>query len=75
MGLGRLLCRSDLQKQVDESVAKGAKIACGGKIPDGPGAFYPATVLTDVAPGQPAYDAELLGPVASVIRAQDAEDA
>lgn len=67
--------RDDLQKQVDESVSKGAKIACGGKIPDGPGAFYPATVLTDVAPGQPAYDDELFGPVASVIRAKDDEDA
>ena len=46
----------------------------GGKIPDGPGAFYPATVLTNVAPGQPAYDEELFGPVASVIRAKDDED-
>ena len=67
--------RGDLQDQVDESVEKGAKIACGGQIPDGPGAFYPATVLTEVAPGQPAYDDELFGPVASVIRASDDEDA
>ena len=67
--------REDVQKQVDQSVEKGAKIACGGKIPDGPGAFYPATVLVDVAPGQPAYDDEIFGPVASVIRAQDDEDA
>ena len=67
--------RDDLQEQVDKSVANGAKIACGGKIPDGPGAFYPATVLTEVAPGQPAYDDELFGPVASVIRAKDDEDA
>ena len=67
--------RGDLQEQVDKSVANGAKIACGGAIPDGPGAYYPATVLTDVAPGQPAYDDELFGPVASVIRAKDDEDA
>lgn len=67
--------RSDLQDQVDKSVANGAKIACGGSIPDGPGAYYPATILTDVAPGQPAYDDELFGPVASVIRAKDDEDA
>jgi succinate-semialdehyde dehydrogenase/glutarate-semialdehyde dehydrogenase len=67
--------REDVQKQVEQSVEKGAKIACGGKIPDGPGAFYPATVLVDVAPGQPAYDDEIFGPVASVIRAQDDEDA
>ena len=67
--------RKTLQEQVDESVEKGAKIACGGTIPEGPGAFYPATVLTDVAPGQPAYDDELFGPVASVIKAKDDEDA
>ena len=67
--------RGDLQEQVDKSVSNGAKIACGGSIPDGPGAFYPATVLTDVQPGQPAYDDELFGPVASVIRAKDDEDA
>jgi len=67
--------RADVQKQVDQSVEKGATIACGGSIPNGPGAFYPATVLTDVAPGQPAYDDEIFGPVASVIRARDDEDA
>ena len=67
--------RDDLQRQVDQSVEKGAKVACGGSIPDGDGAFYPATVLTEVAKGQPAYDDELFGPVASVIRAKDDEDA
>ena len=67
--------RDTLQEQVDKSVEKGATIACGGSIPDGDGAYYPATVLTDVAKGQPAYDDELFGPVASVIRAKDDEDA
>jgi len=67
--------RSDVQEQVDQSVAKGARIACGGAIPEGDGAFYPATVLLDVKPGQPAYDDEIFGPVASVIRASDDEDA
>ncbi|MEX0342509.1 MAG: NAD-dependent succinate-semialdehyde dehydrogenase [Erythrobacter sp.] len=67
--------REDVQKQVDQSVEKGAKVACGGEIPGGPGAYYPATVLVDVAPGQPAYDDEIFGPVASVIRAKDDEDA
>lgn len=73
------MARADLRKtvhdQVEKSVANGASIACGGEIPDGPGAFYPATVLTDVEPGQPAYDDEIFGPVASVIRAKDDEDA
>ena len=67
--------RDDLHEQVEESVKKGARIACGGSVPDKKGAWYPATVLTDVAPGQPAYDDELFGPVASVIRAKDDEDA
>ena len=67
--------RETLHDQVESSVAKGAKIAVGGELPDGTGCYYPATVLTDVSPGQPAYDDELFGPVASVIRAKDDEDA
>lgn len=67
--------RDDLHEQVRKSVEKGAKIACGGEMPDGEGFFYPATVLEDVKPGQPAYDDELFGPVASLIRASDADDA
>ena len=39
------------------------------------GAYYPATVLGDVEPGMPAYDDEIFGPVASIIRARDDEDA
>lgn len=73
--MSRTELRDNLQHQVDKSVEKGAKIACGGTIPDRPGAFYPATVLTDVQKGQPAYDDELFGPVASVIRAKDDDDA
>ncbi|WP_370313794.1 NAD-dependent succinate-semialdehyde dehydrogenase [Sagittula sp.] len=67
--------RATLHDQVEKSVAKGARIAAGGKLPEGKGYYYPATVLTDVEPGQPAYDEELFGPVASVIRAKDDEDA
>lgn len=64
-----------VRDQVEESVAKGAKILCGGTVPDRTGAYYPATVLGDVAPGMPAYDDEIFGPVAAVIRAKDDEDA
>ncbi|GGE46640.1 succinate-semialdehyde dehydrogenase [Primorskyibacter flagellatus] len=77
-GLGpmaRTDLRDDLAEQVRDSVAKGARVLCGGEVPDRKGAYYPATVLVDVAPGQPAYDDELFGPVASVIRAKDDEDA
>ncbi|MEP2922283.1 MAG: NAD-dependent succinate-semialdehyde dehydrogenase [Sulfitobacter sp.] len=64
-----------VRDQVKGSVAKGAKILCGGEVPDRTGAYYPATVLGDVAPGMPAYDDEIFGPVAAVIRAKDDEDA
>ena len=64
-----------VKSQVDESIAKGAKALCGGTAPDRTGAYYPATVLVDVAPGMPAYDDEIFGPVAAVIRAKDDEDA
>ncbi|WP_281826393.1 NAD-dependent succinate-semialdehyde dehydrogenase [Jannaschia rubra] len=67
--------RDKLAAQVDESVEKGARAVVGGEVPDRKGAYYPATVLVDVKPGQPAYDDELFGPVASIIRAEDDADA
>jgi succinate-semialdehyde dehydrogenase/glutarate-semialdehyde dehydrogenase len=67
--------RDKMHEQVQKSVAKGAEILCGGKIPEREGYFYPATVLGSVKPGQPAYDDEIFGPVASLIKAKDAEDA
>lgn len=67
--------REKLHEQVEESVKKGAKILCGGELPEGKGYYYPATVLENVKPGQPAYDAELFGPVASLIKAKDTDDA
>lgn len=73
------MARKDLQeklhKQVEESVEKGATIAVGGKLPEGKASFYPATILENIERGQPAYDDELFGPVASLIRAKDQEDA
>ncbi len=67
--------RDELHEQVRKSVEAGARCLLGGQAPDGPGAFYPATVLTGVEPGMPAYDEELFGPVAAVISAADEEDA
>ena len=64
-----------VKEQVEQSLAKGAKALCGGEAPGGTGAYYPATVLVDVVPGMPAYDDEIFGPVAAVIRAKDDEDA
>ena len=67
--------RDELHKQVTDSVEKGAEILCGGEMPERDGYFYPATILDNLKPGMPAYDDELFGPVASLIKAEDEEDA
>ena len=67
--------RETLHEQVEKSIKNGAKLLCGGKIPEGDGYYYPATVLEAVSKGQPAYDDELFGPVAALIKAKDEEDA
>jgi succinate-semialdehyde dehydrogenase/glutarate-semialdehyde dehydrogenase len=67
--------RDGIHAQVEESVAKGARLLAGGKIPERPGAWYPATVLSDVRAGMPAHDAEVFGPVAAIIEARDEADA
>jgi succinate-semialdehyde dehydrogenase/glutarate-semialdehyde dehydrogenase len=67
--------RDELHRQVEQSVSLGARCLSGGRVPDGPGAFYPPTVLTDVKRGMPAYDDELFGPVAAIIPVADEEQA
>jgi succinate-semialdehyde dehydrogenase / glutarate-semialdehyde dehydrogenase len=67
--------RDEIHRQVSESVRKGARLLLGGKVPDRPGAWYPATVLTNILPGQPAHDEEVFGPVAAIIAADDERDA
>jgi succinate-semialdehyde dehydrogenase/glutarate-semialdehyde dehydrogenase len=69
--LARPDLRDTLHRQVERSVAKGARLLLGGKMPDGPGTFYPVTVLTDVQPGMPAFDEETFGPVAAVVPVKD----
>jgi succinate-semialdehyde dehydrogenase/glutarate-semialdehyde dehydrogenase len=73
--LARHDLRDQLHEQVLKSIEKGAKLLCGGFIPDMPGAFYPPTVLTNVKKGMPAYDEELFGPVAAIIEAKDEKHA
>lgn len=66
--------RDTLHAQVMQSIRNGARCIMGGNPPVHEGAFYPPTVLVDVKPGMPAYDEELFGPVASVIKvASEAE--
>lgn len=71
----RVDLRDELHHQVKKSIKKGAKCILGGEIPEGNNAFYPATILTKVKKGMPAYDEELFGPVAAIISAKDEADA
>jgi len=65
----------DVDGQVRKSVEAGARVLTGGKPLDGPGNFYPPTVLTDIPEDSPAYREEIFGPVASMFRARDIDDA
>lgn len=67
--------REKIHEQVSESIAAGATVVCGCEIPEGKGFFYPASILENVTPNMPAYDDELFGPVAALIKAKDDEDA
>jgi succinate-semialdehyde dehydrogenase/glutarate-semialdehyde dehydrogenase len=67
--------RDELHRQVEASIARGARVLLGGRVPEGPGAFYPPSVLAGVEPGMPAFDEELFGPVAAIVAARDEKDA
>jgi succinate-semialdehyde dehydrogenase/glutarate-semialdehyde dehydrogenase len=73
--LARLEFRQELHRQVRESLDAGARLLLGGELPDGPGAFYPPTILTDVRKGMPAYAEELFGPVAAILPVSDETEA
>lgn len=67
--------RADVEKLVDEAATAGAVIRCGGKRLDGPGWFYPPTVITDITREMPLFYEEVFGPVASVYRAETIDEA
>lgn len=67
--------RDELHDQVQESVAKGAECILGGSVPSRKGFYYPPTILTEISKGMPAYEEELFGPVASVIKVKDTREA
>jgi len=73
--MARVDLRDSLHKQVEDSVAKGAKVLCGGKPVEGKGAFYTPTVLSGVTEGMPAFDDETFGPVAAITRVPDLDAA
>ena len=73
--MARLDLLEDLHRQVEESIAQGARLLTGGKRVGRKGYFYEPTVLADVRPGMVAFDEETFGPVAAVTRARDVDDA
>ena len=73
--LARADLRTQLHDQVRDSIAAGARALLGCEPLPGPGFYYAASILDRVLPGMRAYEEELFGPVATVIRARDETDA
>jgi succinate-semialdehyde dehydrogenase/glutarate-semialdehyde dehydrogenase len=73
--MARMDLLEELHEQVEQSIKMGARLLCGGKKAEGPGAFYLPTVLADVKKGMPAYEQETFGPVSAIIPFKDTEDA
>jgi succinate-semialdehyde dehydrogenase len=73
--MARVDLRDSLHKQVEGSIAKGARVLCGGKPVEVKGAFYMPTVLSGVTQGMPAFDDETFGPVAAITRVPDLDAA
>lgn len=67
--------RAEVEEQVADAVAKGATVLCGGERPDGPGWFYPPTVVSGVTPEMRMYHEEVFAPVASVFRVRGVSEA
>lgn len=65
----------ELHEQVKRSVEMGATVIMGGKPLEGKGYYYPPTIITNLIPGMPAYEEELFGPVASLIKVKNEEEA
>jgi succinate-semialdehyde dehydrogenase/glutarate-semialdehyde dehydrogenase len=65
----------DVEKLVADAVAKGAKALCGGAAPDGPGFYYPPTVLAGITPDMRVHGEEVFGPVATLYRVPDIDAA
>ncbi len=73
--MARTDLRDAVHRQVEQCRQQGARVNVGGSIPPEPGAWYPATLLTDIRAGMPAWEEEIFGPVVAVIDAADEDDA
>ena len=67
--------RADLVELVDDAVARGATVLCGGEAIDGPGWYYPPTVVAGVTPGMRIHREETFGPVATLYRVDSIDEA
>lgn len=73
--MARANLRATLHDQVERSVAAGATLRMGGQIVEGPGFYYPATILDNVTPEMAAFREETFGPVAAIIRVDGPDEA
>jgi succinate-semialdehyde dehydrogenase / glutarate-semialdehyde dehydrogenase len=67
--------RDDVEKLVADAASKGARVLCGGAAPDGPGFYYPPTVLASITPAMRVHGEEVFGPVATLYRVADIDGA
>jgi succinate-semialdehyde dehydrogenase/glutarate-semialdehyde dehydrogenase len=73
--MARADLRDELHDQVVRGIGEGGRILIGGEVVDGPGAFYPPTVVGGVRPGSVLAREETFGPVAAVLSVRDEEEA
>jgi succinate-semialdehyde dehydrogenase/glutarate-semialdehyde dehydrogenase len=73
--IATLAGRDEVAEQVEDAVSKGAKVLCGGERDDRPGWYYPPTVVTEITEKMRIYREEIFGPVASMYRVGDIEEA
>ncbi|MGW0656903.1 aldehyde dehydrogenase family protein, partial [Streptomyces umbrinus] len=66
--------RAKVEELVADAVGRGARVLVGGSTPDGPGRFYPPTVLAGVDPGSRLMDTEIFGPVAAILTFDDEDE-
>ncbi|MCW6007811.1 aldehyde dehydrogenase family protein [Micromonospora sp. CPCC 205371] len=66
--------RGEVQELVAEAVARGAQVLVGGQAPDGPGYFYPPTVLANVDAGSRLSHTEIFGPIAAILTFDDEDE-
>jgi succinate-semialdehyde dehydrogenase/glutarate-semialdehyde dehydrogenase len=67
--------RNDVEVVVADAAGKGARVLCGGAAPDRPGFYYEPTVLADVTSEMRAFGEEVFGPVATLFRVRDIDEA